>query len=193
MSLDAEIIQVFVMYYNKILNILPLIIYPDENLEKEEEILRPIKFHPIWFLDFNEQNDFEHIDITYNGKVYCARKYKIITKRRNIKQEFNDDNLDTIVIIIVLPKVLDIYGLNFLSVVSEAILSENIDSFYKIIESEIFKKNVIQTPTIKNLIKSGDSLKMEINGILKNIWDDYFQKVVTHYQHLNLLYSSVHT
>ena len=117
MTLVSELIKVYILYHNKIMNIIPLIIYPDENFDNNKEILRPIKYHPIWFLDFNEQDDSEHIDITYNEKVYCARKFKIKSEKSKLKQEFYDETFDTIDIIIVLPKILDLYGLNFLSIV----------------------------------------------------------------------------
>ncbi len=192
MTFDSELIHVFVMFYNRILNIIPLIIYPDKPLEKKEELMLLIKYHPIWYLDFDDCDVFEHIDIKYKEKIYCAKKFKIFLKRSQIRSVFDDETPANIVIIIVVPEKLKIYRLQFLNIVSEIILSEKIQSLYKIIESEILKENLIRTEITKNLINIGDSLKIEIKRILKNIWDSYFQKFINHSQRRYFLNSSIY-
>lgn len=182
MSISSELIHVFIMYYDETVSFIPLFSYPDEIIKMNDESICPIKYHPIWFLELEDHHDFEHIDITYKGKVYCAKKYKVFSKRSAIRPEFRNKIFDIIVIIIVLPKVMDSFKLNFLNIISEILIGEFKTSFYKIIESEILKENLIRTPKVMEIIKIGESLKYEIKTVLKNIWDVNFAKIMTYYQ-----------
>ena len=74
-----------------------------------------------------------------------------------------------IVVIVVLPKKMELYGSNFLNIISEFVTEDFEDSIYQIIESEILKENLIKTPESRETINISDILKVDIKNLMKNI------------------------
>ncbi|MFX0026807.1 MAG: hypothetical protein ACFE8M_10355 [Candidatus Hermodarchaeota archaeon] len=175
--LFAEIGQIFILYFDEIKGHIPLLIFPDDSIKNNIEKMRPVKFHPIWFLNFENKNDFEHVDLIYDGKGYFAKKFQISSKREKRRAGIREKYLEVIIVIIALPKEFDFYGLDLLNTITKMIRTNYEPFFYQIIESEVLKENLIKTPEILELIKRGDSIKETIKHQIKEIWKHYIDSV----------------
>lgn len=187
MALLSEFCQIYVLHFDEVKGLLPILIFSNEFIKKNEKQILPIKFHPIWFLDSENERDFEQINLVYNGKVYFAKKFKTLLKR---KPRIKDENFDKVVIIIVLPKEFDIYGSDLLNIITKTIKKNFGPSLYQIIESEILKENLIKSPRIIEIIKRGEIIKENIKNHLKKIWENYFDSKIYFYEknQLNFLF-----
>jgi len=182
LTLFPELYQIFILYFDEINRDIPLLIFPDEFIKDDEEKMRPVKFHPIWFLDAKNQKDSGHINLVYDGKVYFAKKFQIFSRKKKRRAGLREKTLDTIVVIIVLPKEMELYGSNFLNIILKFVVEDFEDLIYQIIESEILKEKLIKTPESKEIIKKGDILKLYIKNLMKNIWEDYLSSIIHFYE-----------
>ena len=179
MALLSEFCQIYILYFDEVKGLIPILIFSNEFIKKNEKQIRPIKFYPIWFLDSENERDFEQINLVYNGKVYFAKKFKTLLKR---KPRIKDENFDKAVIIIVLPKEFDIYGYDLLNIITKTVEKNFRPSLNQIIESEILKKSLIKSPRIIEIIKRGEILKENIINHLKKIWENYFDSIIYSYE-----------
>ena len=179
MALLSEFCQIYILYFDEVKGLIPILIFSNEFIKKNEKQIRPIKFYPIWFLDSENERDFEQINLVYNGKVYFAKKFKTLIKR---KPRIKDENFDKAVIIIVLPKEFDMYGYDLLNIITKTVKKNFRPSLNQIIESEILKESLIKSPRIIEIIKRGEILKENIINHLKKIWDYYFDSIIYSYE-----------
>lgn len=182
MVLLSGLCQIYILYFDKVKGQIPLLIFPNECIKNNEQELHPIKFHPIWYMDAENQRGFEQVNLVYKGKVYIAKKFKIFLKRKKRRVRFKDENFDIAVIIIVLPKKSDIYGSDLLRIITKTIKKNFRTLLYHIVESEILKENLIKTPKIIEIIKRGDFIKENIKNQVKKIWERYFNSIKHYYE-----------
>ena len=73
-KLLEELCVVYVLYFDEALGHMPLVIYPIEGdmLKDNKAFMRPIKYHPIWFLDVEEQSALDHIDLDFKNFIFFA-------------------------------------------------------------------------------------------------------------------------
>ncbi|MBY8989538.1 MAG: hypothetical protein KGD58_02195 [Candidatus Lokiarchaeota archaeon] len=170
------------MYCDEVRGIFPLLIFPDESIKNSEYLMRPINFHPIWFLDTERETDSEHVDLTYNGKIYFAKKFRIVSEVGKKKGEYKETPFNMMAVITVFPKEMSIYKNTFSKIISEAIIKDFKDYFHKIIKSEKLKTDLIKIPRNEKFIKEGDFLKEIIKNFLDIILQDRFS-FLKHYSH----------
>jgi len=178
LTIFMEIYEIYIMYFDELKGNIPLLIYPDESIKRNSKKMRPIKYHPIWFLDTNIQNEFDHVDLIYNRKVYLARKFQTISKRKKRREGFKTETPELIVIIIALPSDLYNYGENLLNNLSELIITNFDKELYQIIESEIAKDELIKTAKLGGIINKGNSKKKEIKDLIDFISKEYFLSII---------------
>jgi len=174
------------MHFNKVMEIIPLLIFPDDSIKNDENLMRPIKYHPIWFLDSQEKTKSENIGLIYDGKVYFGKKFKIFLKTEKKIAKNKEQAFDMIILIMVLREKMNSYGKNYLKIISEIIIKNFEGHFRMIITSEILKENFIETPKRREVIKEGDFLKEKIKTLLNDIREDYFS-LVNYSQKNNLI------
>ncbi|GAH01543.1 unnamed protein product, partial [marine sediment metagenome] len=51
-----DLAVVYVMYFDEAQGHMPLLIYPVDEYRKNVTFMRPIKYHPIWFLSSDESD-----------------------------------------------------------------------------------------------------------------------------------------
>ena len=61
------------MHFDEINGNIPILIYPDELIKRNERLMHLDKFRPICFLDLENQIENEHVSIVYNEKVYFIK------------------------------------------------------------------------------------------------------------------------
>ncbi len=177
-----DLVQVFIMHFDEAYGNIPLLIFPDESIKDNEKLVRLLKYHPIWFLESEDQVNDEHIDLIYDGKAYLARKYQITSQLGKCQTYLPKKAFDLIVVFIIVPKELASYGLSFLNEITEIILKEFKYCLSEIIESEILKENTIKTPKMRKTIEKGELLKEQIINLISIRQEEYFSSILSHAQ-----------
>lgn len=149
------------------MGIIPLLIFPDESIKYNKNLMRPIIYHPIWFLSTGKGKETEYINLSYKRNIFIGRKYQLFPEKEDLKTIFIKDYLWNIVIISVFPYEFNIYKRFYSQLTLEAILKDYIKSFVKIIKSEILKNDLVQNPKNVRIMNEGDLLKEKIKNLLK--------------------------
>ncbi|MFX1503299.1 MAG: hypothetical protein ACFFDH_20220 [Promethearchaeota archaeon] len=169
MRLFPEFFQIYVLYIDRVKSIIPILIFSNNFTQKNEKQIFPIKFHPIRFLDPENETDFEQINLIYNGEVYFAKRVKL---------KINDKNFEKAYIILVLKEELSIYGADLLNIITDILKKNFSSSLNNYLKSEILKQNLIKSSRIKEIIKEGKIVKENIKKHLKKICENYFDFVL---------------
>ncbi|MBA7605491.1 hypothetical protein ES703_12624 [subsurface metagenome] len=69
--------------------------------------MRPINYHPIWFL---ETEELDHIDLEYKGYAFFGKKFSAKSKRKKRRAGLEEETPETIVVVVSLPIELEIFG-----------------------------------------------------------------------------------
>jgi len=159
-----ELAVVYVLYFDEAQGHMPLLIYPVETYKNDKAYMRPIKYHPIWFLSLDESNALDHIDLEFKGHTFFGKKFLTKSnreKRRAGLVEETPETIDELIRILTL-EVKDKYG----------------DKLFEIIDSEILKEEVIKTPKIKKRIEKGESIKKKLRDLIEKTTNTFFSDVI---------------
>jgi len=169
LALLTKTCQIYLLYFDHLKGLIPILIFSNEFNKKNEEQIVPIKFHPIIHLYSENEKTFEHINLIYNGKVYFAKRLKI-------------KNVGKIFIILVLTKEFNVYGSDLLNICTNLIKKRFGYSLNEVIASEFLNENLIKSPKLLKIIKKGEIIKEDIRNQLKKVWENYFESIVFSYE-----------
>ncbi len=173
-----NLFEVFVLCFDELKGHVPLLIYPKEDIKIDEQKMRPINIHSIWFLEVKEQSALDHVDLEYGNKIYFARKFLAPSNRKKRRAGLEDTTPETIIVMLALPTDMDIFGGDLLKKITKDV-KENFENFmYQIIESEIAKDEIIKTPKLKGTIEKGNALKEKLRRLICNTCKEYFASVI---------------
>ncbi len=172
---NEELCVVYVLYFDEKKGQLPLLIYPDDRLRSDKRYMRPINYHPVWFL---ETEELDHIDLEYKGYTFFGKKIHTKSKRQKRRAGLEDETPETIVIIVSLPSELDIFGDDLVKGLTDELRDQFEDKLYEVIESEIASDNVIKTPKIQERISQGTKIKVFMRELIDKTVKDYFSKAI---------------
>ncbi|MHA1195989.1 MAG: hypothetical protein ACTSRH_03220 [Promethearchaeota archaeon] len=170
--------DVYVMYFDEERGHIPLLIYPTEKLKDDKNFMRPIKYHPIWFLSVNEQEALDHIDLEFKGYIFFGKKFLTLSRRKKRRAGLNEETPENIVIIVCLPEDLEIFGDDLIQILTKEIKEQFSDKLYRLIEYEILKEELIKTPKIQEILEEGKYIKEELFDLIANICQKYFNSVI---------------
>ncbi|MHA1374264.1 MAG: hypothetical protein ACTSR7_08205 [Promethearchaeota archaeon] len=173
--------DIYLMYFDEARGHVPLFIYPEKKFTKLREnktFMRPIKYHPIWFLTVNEQEALDHVDLEFKGYVFFGKKFLTKSKRKKRRAGMEEDTPETIIMIVSLPNDIEIFGDDFIRLLVKKIKQQFGDRLYQLIEYEISKYDVIKTPKIRQIIKEGEKIKNELNDLITNTCREFFSSVI---------------
>jgi len=173
-----EMCEIYILFFDEARGHIPLLIYPSEKLIENKKFMRPIKYHPIWFLDVQEQGALDHIDLEYKNYTFMAKKFLTKSKRKKRRAGLEEETPETIVIILSLPTDLDIFGDDLIRNLTSEIRSNFEEKFTELILAEIAKEEIIKTPKIKKIIEKGKEIKTDLIKLIDNIGNNYFSKVI---------------
>jgi len=125
-----------------------------------------------------EQTLLDYIDLGYKDKLFFARKFLTIFKKKRQKEGPEYDHFETIVLILALPEDLSIVGGELLVKITTEILANFEGLLYKIIKSESYKKEIIKNEKIKKLIREGDSLSKELWQLIDQVCFNFFSSIL---------------
>ena len=108
--------QVILAAFDEVRGQQPLASYPDKDLILNENAMKPIAIHSVWFLSVEEQEEFDHIDLEYNGRTYLAKKFRVpnFGMRKKERAGSEDETFETVVLFVSIPDELNIIGSNIL-------------------------------------------------------------------------------
>ncbi|MFX1500294.1 MAG: hypothetical protein ACFFDH_04935 [Promethearchaeota archaeon] len=170
-----DLCVVYVMFFDEKRGQVPLLMYPDDRLRKDKRYMRPINFHPVWFL---ETEDLDHIDLEYKGYTFFGKKFLVKSERQKRRAGLNEETPETIVIIVSIPVEIDIFGDELIKRVTEEIRENFEDKLSEVIESEVASESVIKTPKIQECISEGTKIKVFMRELIDKTIKDYFSKAI---------------
>ena len=172
---NEDLCVVYVLYFDEKKGQIPLLMYPDDRLRIDKRYMRPINYHPVWFL---ETEELDHIDLEYKGYTFFGKKFLAKSKRQKRRAGLSEETPETIVIIVSLPDELDIFGDELIIELTEAIREKYKDHFTEVIESEIARDTVIKTPKIQERISQGAKTKVFMRELIDKTVKEYFSKAI---------------
>lgn len=173
-----ELCYVYILYFDESKGHIPLLIFPNEKSKNDKKFMRPIRYHPIWFLDIEESDVLDHIDLDFKGFTFFGKKFLAFSNRIKRRAGLEDETPETIIIIISLPYDLDIFGDELIKRMTKLIINEFEDKLYRIIDSEITKEEIIKTPKKKEIIRIGDEIKENMKNMIRNTCKEYFSSEI---------------
>jgi hypothetical protein len=172
---NEDLCIVYVLYFDEKKGQIPLLMYPDDRLRNDKRYMRPINYHPVWFL---ETEELDHIDLEYKGYTFFGKKIHTKSKRQKRRAGLEEETPETIVIIVSLPSELDIFGDELVKRITEEIRDQFEDKLYEVIESEIASDAVIKTPKIQERISQGTKVKVFMRELIDKTVKDYFSSAI---------------
>ncbi|MFX1314442.1 MAG: hypothetical protein ACFE9T_01130 [Promethearchaeota archaeon] len=173
-----ELAIVYVLYFDEAHGHVPLLIYPDDRYKDDKKFMRPIKYHPIWFLNVGEQEALDHIDLEFKGYTFFGKKFLTTSKREKRRAGLEEETPETIVVIVSLPNKLEIFGDGLIKNLVDEIRGNFEKTLFEIIESEIVKDAVIKSPKIGKVIEKGEIIKNELRDSIEKAVNIYFSSAV---------------
>ena len=164
-----ELAVVYVLYFDEAQGHLPLLIYPDDRYKDDKKFMRPIKFHPVWFLSVGETEALDHIDLEFKGYTFFGKKFITSSRRKKRRAGLEEETPETMVIIVSLPNDLEIFGDDLIKRITSEIKTKFEDKLFEVIESEILKEGIIKSPKVKEIIKIGDEIKEDLRVLIEKI------------------------
>ncbi len=173
-----ELAIVYVLYFDEAQGHVPLLIYPDDRYKDDKKFMRPIKYHPIWFLSLDEQEVLDHIDLEFKGYTFFGKKFLTISKRKKRRAGLEEETPETIVVIVSLPTKLEILGDELIKQLTTEIRGNFEKNLFELIESEIVRDAIIKSPKIEKIIEKGDNIKSELRELIEKIVNMYFSSAI---------------
>ena len=178
--LQEELCIVYVLYFDEASGHVPLLIFPieEKQLKQNKRFMRPIKYHPVWFLSVEEQEPLDHIDLEFKGYTFFGKKFLTKSMRKKRRAGLEKETPETVVVIVSLSNDIAIYGDQLIHLITDEIRSKFDDKLFKIIEYEVVKDQVIKTPNVKKIIEEGIKIKEDLNDLIYKITDNYFSNSI---------------
>ncbi|TXT65965.1 MAG: hypothetical protein BAJALOKI1v1_350008 [Promethearchaeota archaeon] len=173
-----ELCYVYLMYFDEERGHIPLLMYPNEDLKEDKDFMRPIKYHPIWFLEMEESEALDHIDLEYKGYTFFGKKFLTKSLREKRRAGLQEETPETVVIIISVQNDLDIFGDELIRKITQLIKEKYADKLYELIECEIAKEEIIKTPKVKQCIEEGEKIKKQMKTLIRTNCKDFFSSVI---------------
>lgn len=178
-DLPSEMLcEIFLLYFDEEKGHIPLIVLPDEEIKKDEDKMHLISIHSIWFLDIKQKHDLDRVDLEYGGRMYFAKKFLVPSERKKRRAGSEEDQDETIVMILSLPTDLDIFGGDLLNIMTNTLISKYKYNLYHLIESELASQSIIKNGTHDMLIEKGNNIKSDVKTSLQGECQKYFFSVI---------------
>ncbi|MFX1236791.1 MAG: hypothetical protein ACFFAS_05110 [Promethearchaeota archaeon] len=170
-----QLCEVFLFYFDETLGQILLLKSPEER-HTDEETMRILKVHSIWFLDISDKTLLDRVDLEYGLKMYFAKKFLAPSNR--IKKRAGSKEGETIVLILALPIEMDIFGAALVKTTTERMMKHFKNHFARLIEANIASLDVIKTQKTNELLEEGARIKKRMGALIKNTCSQYFQSVI---------------
>jgi len=173
-----ELAVVYVLYFDEAQGHMPLLIYPVETYKNDKAFMRPIKYHPIWFLSLNESDALDHIDLEFKGYTFFGKKFLTKSNREKRRSGLKEETPETIVIVVSLPNKIELFGDELIRILTQEVKDKYEDKLFEIIDSEILKEEVIKSPKIQKRIDNGQAIKKQLRNSIEKTTNTFFSDVI---------------
>ena len=136
----SELCEVYLLNNHRVHGLIPLVICPDKTVEEDMDRMKILNTHYVWRISLRDQRLLDYIDLAYKDKVFYARKFITLAKMEMQSEGLEHDEFITIVIIIVLPEELSIFGKDLLLKITSEIILNFEGKVFKIIDSRRTKE-----------------------------------------------------
>jgi len=177
---------VYVLCFDEAKGHMPLLIYPSEVYKDDKHFMRPIKYHPIWFLKVKDQDALDHVDVEYKGYTFLGKKFLTASTRKKKRAGLEEETPETIVIIVSLPNDLVIFGDELVRLMTQEINDNFKDKFSDLIEYFDAKDEIIKTPKVKAQIDAGIKIRADLRELIDKINTDFFDNAIKHSDRLSI-------
>ncbi|MBY8989568.1 MAG: hypothetical protein KGD58_02345 [Candidatus Lokiarchaeota archaeon] len=172
---NEDLCVVYLLYFDEKKGQVPLLMYPNDTFRNDRRYMRPINYHPVWFL---ETEDLDHIDLEYKGYAFFGKKFLVKSDRPKRRAGLEEETPETIVIIVSLPIELEIFGDGLIRQLTEKIRNKFEEQFFEVIESEIASENIIKTPKMQERITKGKKTKLFMRELIDTTIKNYFPNAI---------------
>jgi hypothetical protein len=172
---EEDLCVVYVLYFDEKRGQVPLLMYPDDRFRSDKRYMRPINYHPVWFL---ETEELDHIDLEYKGYTFFGKKFHTKSERPKRRAGLEEETPETIVIIVSLPVEIQIFGDDLIKELTEELRYKFEDQMSEVIESVIATEAVIKTPKIQERISKGTKVKVFMRELIDKTIKRYFSTVI---------------
>lgn len=157
----ASFTQVILAAFDEVRGHQPLASYPDTDLILNENAMKPIAIHSAWFLSVEEQEEFDHIDLEYNGRTYLAKKFRVpnFGMRKKERAGSEDETFETMVFFVSVPDELNIIGSNVLEKLYNSTQQSLGNELYKLVQGDISRAKPIKTAQTRQIIQEAEDVK----------------------------------
>ena len=173
-----ELAVVYVLYFDEAQGHMPLLIYPVEKYKNDKTFMRPIKYHPIWFLSLNESDALDHIDLEFKGYTFFGKKFLTKSNREKRRSGLKVETPETIVIVVSLPNKIELFGDELIRILTQEVKDKYKDKLFEIIDSEILKEELIKSPKSKERIENGQAIKKQLRASIEKTTRTFFSDVI---------------
>jgi len=171
-----ELAVVYVLFFDEAQGHVPLLIYPDDRYKNDKNFMRPIKYHPIWFL--GAEDVLDHIDLEFKGYTFFGKRFLAKSLRKKRRAGLEEETPETIVIIVSLPNKIEIFGDDLIKTLTDEIRNNFGSKMYEIIQAEILRDQVIKSPETKKIIEKGNKIKAELMDLIDKTSEHFFSNVI---------------
>ncbi|MFW9937808.1 MAG: hypothetical protein ACFFD5_09170 [Candidatus Thorarchaeota archaeon] len=171
-----ELAVVYVLFFDEAQGHVPLLIYPDDRYKNDKKFMRPIKYHPIWFL--GAEDVLDHIDLEFKGYTFFGKRFLAKSLRKKRRAGLEEETPETIVIIVSLPNKIEIFGDDLIKTLTDEIRENFGTRMYEIIQAEILGDQVIKSPETKKIIEKGNKIKAELMDLIEKTSEHFFSDVI---------------
>jgi predicted transcriptional regulator len=162
--------QVFLCYFDEARGHLPLYTYP-ARLKSNQNLIKIIKIHSIWFLDSTGQENLQHVDLEYYDRIYLALKFTGRSWRDKARAGLEKETPETYVLILSIPKQFKFLGSDLLMNLYSKI-KDYADELYILIKKELASYKVLKSAKDKTLIEEGRAIEEDLDKICGNLLPD---------------------
>jgi hypothetical protein len=173
-----ELAIIYVLYFDEAQGHIPILIFPVETYKNDKTFMRPIKYHPIWFLSSDESDALDHIDLEFKGYTFFGKKFLTQSRREKRRSGLEENTPETIVVIVSLPNNIEIFGDELIRILTKEIKNNFDANLFEIIDSEILKEEVIKSPKIKKRIQNGERIKKQLRNTIEKTTNTFFSNVI---------------
>lgn len=171
-----ELAVVYVLFFDEAQGHVPLLIYPDDRYKDDKKFMRPIRYHPIWFL--GAEDVLDHIDLEFKGYTFFGKRFLTKSMRKKRRAGLEVETPETIVIIVSLPNKIEIFGDELIKNLTDEIRENFGSKMYEIIQAEVLRDEVIKSPETKKIIEKGNKIKAELMDLIDKTSNHFFSSVI---------------
>ena len=162
--------QIFLCYFDEARGHIALYTYP-ARLKNNQNLIKIIKIHSIWFLDSTSQENLQHVDLEYYDRIYLALKFTGRSWRDKARAGLEKETPETYVLILSIPKQFKFLGSDLLMNLYSKI-KDYADELYILIKKELASYKVLKSEKDKTLIEEGRAIEEDLDKICGNLLPD---------------------